>query len=152
MSSSATKLQEHADMLMLEPQSPARDIQIKSITEQAIRICNRIKDSNSSLSSTVEHDSVDSSSKKIWEEEQQQRLVRLYDLRSIAMTEGQDAESLDSKEYASALIEKGDALSEMADGKTDAASAYDQALLFWVTTPRCKLLTTRSMLIKLLIC
>ena len=46
MGMASSMLQEHADKLLLEPATPARDRQISRIVDQAIRICNRIKDSS----------------------------------------------------------------------------------------------------------
>ena len=85
-------LQEHADKLLLESATPARDRQISRIVDQAIRICNRIKDSGEEDQEVAE----DLAVKRAREEEEHQRLARLYDLKSIVMSVGEIADATDS--------------------------------------------------------
>ena len=118
-------LQEHADKLLLEPATPARDRQISRIVDQAIRICNRIKDSSEEDQEVSEVVAV----KRAREQEECQRLARLYDLKSIVMSVGEMADGTDSTGYAAALVDKGDALARMMGREEDALLTYDQALV-----------------------
>ena len=122
MSMASLMLQEQADKLLLEPPTPARDRQINRIVDQAIRICNRTKDSREEDQELAEEQDV----KRAREEEERQRLARLYDLKSILMTSG---EISDEAGYAAALVEKGDALARMMSKEQDALVIYDQALV-----------------------
>jgi creatine kinase len=122
MSMASSMLQEHAEKLLLEPPTPARDRQINRIVEQAIRICNRIKDSREEDQETAGEQDV----KRVREEEECQRLSRLYYLKSIMMTSG---EITHDAGYAAALAEKGDAFARMMSKEQDALVIYDQALV-----------------------
>lgn len=106
MLDASSVLHTHALQLMNEPQSKERDSRIEKTVRKSIEIFKRIREENP----TAEHSS---------------RLVRLYDLASIVMTEVPDSES---PEYALMLVEKADTLSKVAGEEDNAFASYRQAL------------------------
>jgi len=106
MSDASSVLHEHALALMNEPPSTERDSRVEKLVRKSIEIFNRIKEQNPTA-------------------EQSSRLLRLYDLASIVMTEVPDS---GSPEYALMLVEKADALSQVVGEEDSALESYRQAL------------------------
>ena len=126
MLSAISELQAHAERLMFEPECRARDRQIQTTVEQAIRISNRIKDRKAFRSDEYQQlqDSTGVAPKETQEEEQ--KLLRLYDLASIVMTPEQD---MDLCTFAEMLTEKGELFASAYGKEEDAIALYDEALV-----------------------
>jgi tetratricopeptide (TPR) repeat protein len=126
MLSAISELQAHAERLMFEPECRARDRQIQTTVEQAIRISNRIKDRKAFRSDEYQQlqDSTGVAPKETQEEEQ--KLLRLYDLASIVMTPEQD---MDLCTFAEMLTEKGELFASTYGKEEDAIALYDEALV-----------------------
>ena len=126
MLSAISELQAHAERLMFEPECRARDRQIQTTVEQAIRISNRIKD-RKAFRSDKYHQLQDSNGVAPKEtQEEEQKLLRLYDLASIVMTPEQDMELCT---FVEMLTEKGELFASTYGKEEDAIALYDEALV-----------------------